>query len=38
VFCGIDWAEDHYDVTVVDDGGTVLARRRIADDALAIRC
>jgi transposase len=34
VFCGIDWAEDHYDVALVDDGGVVLARRRIADDSL----
>jgi len=34
VFCGIDWAEDHYDVALVDDGGVVLARRRIANDGL----
>ena len=34
VFCGIDWAEDHYDVAVVDHAGSVLARRRIADDSL----
>ena len=34
VFCGIDWAEDHYDVAVVDDAGIVLARRRIPDDSL----
>src|SRR5919204_6431888 len=32
-FCGIDWAEDHYDVAIVDDVGVVLARRRIADDS-----
>src|ERR687886_950973 len=32
VFCGIDWAEDHYDVAIVDEAGLVLARRRIADD------
>ena len=31
VFCGIDWAEDHYGVAVGDAG--VLARRRIADDS-----
>ena len=30
VFCGIDWAEDHYDVALVDDGGVVLARQRMA--------
>lgn len=34
VFCGIDWAEDHYDVSLVDGGGVVLARRRIADDCV----
>jgi len=34
VFCGIDWAEDHYDVAIVNEGGVVLARRRIDDDAL----
>ena len=34
-FCGIDWAEDHYDVAIVDDVGVVLARRRIADDSFS---
>ncbi|MFE9608900.1 IS110 family transposase [Streptomyces sp. NPDC006012] len=33
VFCGIDWAERHHDVTVVDDTGTLLAKARISDDA-----
>ena len=33
VFCGIDWAEDHYDVALVDDAGAVLARKRISDDS-----
>ncbi|HKN52671.1 MAG TPA: IS110 family transposase [Amycolatopsis sp.] len=33
VFCGIDWAEDHHDVALVDAGGAVLARLRIGDDA-----
>src|SRR6266540_4751095 len=33
VFCGIDWAEDHYDVAVVDHAGAVLARKRISDDS-----
>jgi hypothetical protein len=27
--CGIDWAEAHHDVAVLDDSGTVLERRRI---------
>ena len=33
VFCGIDWAEDHHDIALVDQDGTLLARRRIGDDA-----
>ena len=32
VFCGIDWAERHHDVAVVDLAGTLLARQRITDD------
>jgi transposase len=31
-FCGIDWAEDHHDVAVVDEHGNLLARSRIGDD------
>src|SRR5579859_8108602 len=34
VFCGIDWAEDHYDVAIVDQAGVVLTERRIDDDAI----
>jgi hypothetical protein len=30
---GIDWAEDHHDVAVVDEAGQLLAKRRIADSA-----
>jgi transposase len=33
VFCGIDWAEDHHDVALVDTDGTLIAKRRIGDDA-----
>jgi transposase len=33
VFCGIDWAEDHHDVAIVDDAGLVLKTRRIQDSA-----
>ncbi|GHH84663.1 hypothetical protein GCM10017771_14410 [Streptomyces capitiformicae] len=33
VFCGIDWAERHHDVALVDDTGTLLAKARISDDA-----
>lgn len=32
VYCGIDWAEGHHDIAVVDDTGTLLAKRRISDD------
>lgn len=32
VTCGIDWAEDHHDVAVVDAEGGLLARLRIDDD------
>ncbi|WP_443609742.1 IS110 family transposase [Actinacidiphila acididurans] len=33
VFCGIDWAENHHDVALVDDTGHLLAKRRITDNA-----
>src|SRR6266849_10043539 len=36
VFCGIDWAEDHHDIALVDRDGTLLARRRITDDAAGL--
>jgi len=32
VYCGIDWAEDHHDIAVVDRDGKLLARRRVSDD------
>ncbi|WP_407657645.1 IS110 family RNA-guided transposase [Kribbella turkmenica] len=32
VFCGIDWAEHHHDVAIVDAVGQVVAKRRISDD------
>src|SRR5829696_9395908 len=31
VFCGIDWAEQHHDVAVVDLAGRVLAQQRVND-------
>ena len=31
LFVGDDWAEDHHDVEVVDEDGTVLARRRVPE-------
>jgi len=36
VFCGVDWAEDHHDIALVDRDGTLLARRRISDDAAGL--
>jgi hypothetical protein len=33
VFCGIDWAEVHHDIAVVNRDGKLLARQRISDDA-----
>ena len=36
VYCGIDWAEDHHDIAVVDRDGRLLARRRISDDAAGL--
>lgn len=34
VYCGIDWASDHHDVAVLDADGKLLAKARIADDAI----
>jgi len=36
VYCGIDWAEDHHDIALVDQDGQLLARRRISDDAAGL--
>ncbi|WP_037603643.1 IS110 family RNA-guided transposase [Streptacidiphilus rugosus] len=33
VTCGIDWAEDHHDVAVVDSEARLLGKLRISDDA-----
>jgi transposase len=33
VFCGVDWAEDHHDVALVDADGQLITKRRINDDA-----
>lgn len=37
VSCGIDWAEDHHDIGLVDADGNVVAKRRINDDAAGFR-
>jgi transposase len=31
LFAGDDWAEDHHDIEVMDEAGTVLARRRLPE-------
>ena len=30
--CGIDWAEGHHDVAIVDGDGKLVAKKRISDD------
>ena len=37
IFVGIDWAEVHHDVCVLNEQGEVLARRRIGDDLAGLR-
>ena len=37
ITCGIDWAEDHHDVALVDESGKLVAKRRINDDAEGLR-
>jgi transposase len=32
IWCGIDWAERHHDVALVDDDGKLIAKRRIGED------
>ena len=29
VFCGIDWAEGHHDIALVDEAGQLVAKKRI---------
>jgi transposase len=37
ITCGIDWAETHHDVALVDGAGKLVAKRRISDDAEGYR-
>jgi transposase len=37
ITCGIDWAEDHHDVALVDEAGKLVAKRRIMDEADGFR-
>lgn len=32
ITCGIDWAEKHHDIALVDETGKLVAKRRIGDD------
>ena len=32
-YCGIDWADDHHDIAIIDDTGTVLVKERVGNDA-----
>jgi transposase len=36
LFVGVDWAEDHHDVCVMIEDGTVLGKRRVPDSAAGI--
>ncbi|MBK6870739.1 MAG: IS110 family transposase [Kineosporiaceae bacterium] len=36
VACGIDWAEDHHDVAIVDETGAVVVAERITHDAAGL--
>jgi len=36
IFVGVDWAEDHHDVCVMDTEGTVLGTRRVADSVRGV--
>jgi transposase len=31
VFCGIDWAEGHHDIALIDENGALVAKRRIQE-------
>ncbi|MEU9496879.1 IS110 family transposase [Streptomyces sp. NPDC048215] len=37
IFCGIDWAEGHHDIALVDQDGTQVAKLRISDDSAGFR-
>ncbi len=37
IFVGVDWAEAHHDICVLDEAGDVLARKRIPDTLVGVR-
>jgi transposase len=36
LFVGVDWAEDHHDVSVMAEDGSILSKRRVADSVVGI--
>src|SRR3954452_1155443 len=36
-YCGIDWAEGHHDVAIIDSDGKLVAKKRITDDVAGFR-
>ena len=36
VFCGIDWAEGHHDIALVDEEGRLVAKRRIQESVAGV--
>lgn len=37
IFVGVDWAETHHDICVLDEAGIILARKRIPDTLAGVR-
>ena len=37
IFVGVDWAEAHHDICVLNEAGNVLARKRISDTLAGVR-
>ena len=37
IFVGVDWAEAHHDICILDEAGAILARKRIPDTLLGVR-
>ena len=37
IFVGVDWAEAHHDICVLDEAGVILARKRIPDTLAGVR-
>jgi hypothetical protein len=37
IFVGVDWAESHHDICVLDEAGDILGRRRIEDTLEGVR-